>query len=121
MVSLHPSREGAIVIDNDRPTVPSLIEERRPALVSGRLIESRRTAMLTEFEKTLIGVAEAIISARNCPHGTEYPTSTPCSRCVEREMAMRESLSDVVTNESNRRFLITLRHLGRYPHPKEQT
>jgi hypothetical protein len=110
------------VIDNDRPTVPSLTEERRTALERARLSdEPRRTAMLTEFEKTLIGVAEAIISARDCPHGREYPTSTPCSRCVDRERTIRESLADVVTNESDRRFLITLRQLGRYPHPKEQT
>ena len=76
--------------------------------------------MLTEFEKTLIGAAEAVIGARNCPHGKEYPTSAPCSHCVDRERAASAALVDLVTNESDRRFLITLRQMGRYPHPKER-
>ena len=77
--------------------------------------------MLTEFEKTLIGAAEAIIGARNCPHGTEFPTTTPCSHCCERETAASKALFDLVITESDRRFLIALRQLGRYPHPKERT
>ena len=105
--------------DSDRTTAPSLTEDAQERVRTKK--EARRTTMLTEFEKTLIGAAEAIIAARDCPHATEYPTATPCARCIDRQTAANKTLVELVNNEGDRRFLLALRQLGRYPRPKERT
>ena len=70
---------------------------------------------MTKFEKVLIGVAEQLIVARDCPHASSFPTTTPCQRCIDRELEAHKTLVEVVTQEGDRRFLLKLRRLGAYP------
>lgn len=75
---------------------------------------------MTKFDKIVVGMAERLIVARDCPHMTEYPTSTPCQRCIEREREAHKALIDAVSQEADRRFLLTLRRRGLYPAKKEE-
>lgn len=70
---------------------------------------------MTKFEKRLIGAAEQLIVARDCPHASSFPTATPCQMCVEREREWHKVLVEIVTQEGDRRFLLKLRRLGAYP------
>jgi len=75
---------------------------------------------MTSFEKIVIGMVESVISARDCFHQTDYPTSIPCQPCCEKERAASKLLAELVTRESDRRFLLMLRQQGLYPRKKSE-
>lgn len=68
---------------------------------------------MTEFEKIVVGLAERVIAARDCHHMSEYPTSCPCTRCIDRERAATTALTEAVNQEGDRRFLLVLRSQGK--------
>ena len=70
---------------------------------------------MSPFEKSLVGLAERIITARDCHHRLNYPTSTPCSTCIDLERDLHTALTQVVTDEADRRYFFALRAKGEYP------
>ena len=72
---------------------------------------------MVRFDKIVVGLAERILSVKDCTHQSEYPTSVPCPRCIDAERAANQQLLEAVSQEGDRRFLLKLRRQGRFPRP----